>query len=162
MEHHLAPSEPERQTRSKRFLAYHRSATGDPQVEPSVLLHQQITRTDLLVAGLGAIVATRLMDFGSGTRMALLPGYKVMLRAISNREVDAIVAADLDRFGRNFRERTALFYLCQENSVEIWDAERGEPLSLPHMAGGPYLLRKMDARRGPRHRSLPRPADRLK
>jgi len=75
--------------------------------------------------------------------MARLPGYAAMLHAISNHQVGAVVAADLHHFGRNALEQVSLVHLCQENGVEIWEAQRGERL----LAGG-LLLGPADAPRG--------------
>lgn len=71
------------------------------------------------------ILASEYADIRSGTRWKKRLGYLGLKEVVRGRRVDGIVARDSSRFGRKPAELSALFDLCQQYNVEMWDMQMG-------------------------------------
>lgn len=131
------PRQPTEGQPQRRFFAYYRTATGSIQVR-----HQQL-ECERLVVRLDGTIAGYAADVGSGLRMSDLPGYLRLLGAVTARDVHAVVASDLSRFGRDLRELAQLFELCDQNGVEIWDARIGRLAAHHILQPGSSPLRRL-------------------
>lgn len=100
---------------------YSRVSTG----EQTDSIPVQNERMQILVHRSGGRIEIEASDIASGTRSKKRPGYQSLKTAIRKKKVNAILARDTSRFGRNPAELLHLFDLCRQNNVLMWDMQMG-------------------------------------
>ncbi len=114
---------PETTQKNLRVWIYTRYST-DKQSQKSI--EDQLTECQRFCARNGWRVAHVLRDPELTGFIDLRPGYQELLAAIENREVDVIVAENIDRIVRDGEHSAALEKSCTFHDVQIWTIQEGK------------------------------------